>query len=152
MQLSQKKESKLVHAYVRSKLIVKDSVRALRDVRSNLIIDKGEFANLLNKHFHSIFTKEPDKELPAFNKRTNTNFCINDMLRNISLTEIREKIKRLNDSKSPGADGIHPFLLKYCADSIAMPIKIIFEKSLKERRISEIWRIANVTQIFKIGC
>ena len=33
-----------------------------------------------------------------------------------------------------------------------MPIKIIFEKSLMERRISELWRIANVIQIFKKGC
>ena len=124
----------------------------MRDEKGDLIIDKGKIADLLNKHFHSIYTKEPDKELPEFNKRTNTNFCINDFLRTISLTEIREKIKRLNDSKSPGANGIHPLILKNCADSIVMPIKIIFEKSLMERRISELWRIANVIQIFKKGC
>ena len=102
----------------------------------------------MNTHFYSIFTKEPDKELAEFNKRTNTYFCINDILRTISLTEIREKIKRLNDLKYPVADGIHPLILKNCADLIVMPIKIIFEKSLMERRIPELWRKANVTRIF----
>ena len=51
-----KKEPKLVHAYVRSKLILKDTVRALRDERVDLIMGKGKIADLLNKHFHSIYT------------------------------------------------------------------------------------------------
>ena len=33
-----------------------------------------------------------------------------------------------------------------------MPIIIIFEKPLMERRIPELSRIANVTRIFKKGC
>ena len=97
-----KKEPKLVHAYVRSKLIVKDSVRALRDEMGDLVIDKGEIADILNKHFHSIFGKEPDTESPEFNKRTETKFCIDDILRTLSLISITKKIKGLSDSKSPG--------------------------------------------------
>ena len=66
--------------------------------------------------------------------------------------KVEEKLKKLKDSKSPGADGIHPLILKTCAESIAKPLKIIFEKSLKEGKLPEWRKRANVTPILKKGC
>ena len=43
-------------------------------------------------------------------------------------------------------------VLKTCAEIIAKPLKIIFEKSLKEGKLPEWWKRANVTFIFKKGC
>ena len=54
------KEPKLVHAYVRSKLTVKDSVNALINDEGDLITNKKGIAKILNDHFHSIFVKESD--------------------------------------------------------------------------------------------
>ena len=43
-------------------------------------------------------------------------------------------------------------ILKTCTESIAKPLKINFEKSLKEGKLPEWWKRANVTPIFKKGC
>ena len=66
--------------------------------------------------------------------------------------KVEKKLKRLSDSKTPGADGVHPLILKTCAESIDKPLKIIFEKSLKDGKIPECWRKANVIPVFKKGC
>ena len=65
-----KKEPKLVHAYVRSKLTVKGSVKASKNDDGYLTTNKEEFAKILNDHFHSIFVKETDSNPPSFVKRT----------------------------------------------------------------------------------
>ena len=61
-----KREPKLVHAYVRSKLTVKDSVGALKNDERNMITIKEEIPKLLNDHFHSIFVKESDSIPTSF--------------------------------------------------------------------------------------
>ena len=45
---AESKESKLVHAYVRSKLTVKDSVKALKNDEGDLTTNKEEIAKILN--------------------------------------------------------------------------------------------------------
>ena len=60
-------------------------------------------------------------------------------------------IDRLKSSKSQGPDNVHPMLLKECKKALLPPLKCIFEKSLEERKIPEIWKSAHVTAIFKSG-
>ena len=40
-------------------------------------------------------------------------------------------------------------MIKICSESLAVPLKIIFGRSLKEGRFLEIWKIANVFQVHK---
>ena len=42
-------------------------------------------------------------------------------------------------------------VLKNCSASMAKPLAHIFLKSLKERKISNGWQLANITPIFKKG-
>jgi hypothetical protein len=132
-----KKEPKLVHAYVRSKMTVKDSVNALKNDDGDLTTNKEEIAKILNDHFRSIFVKESNSNPPSFVKRTDLSLSVKDILKKIDSNKVEEKLKKLKDSKAPGADGIHPLILKTCAESIAKPLKIIFEKSLKEGKLPE---------------
>ena len=46
---------------------------------------------------------------------------------------------------------MHPKLLKELADIIAEPLEIIFNKSIEEGTIPEMWTEANITAIFKKG-
>ncbi|GAB0199805.1 mitochondrial enolase superfamily member 1 [Grus japonensis] len=46
---------------------------------------------------------------------------------------------------------MHPRVLRELADVIAMLLSIIFERSWKTREVSEVWRKANVTPVFKKG-
>ena len=78
---------------------------------------------------------------------------VGEELSNISITEeeVLEKLKKLNPSKSPGPDGMHPRVLKETADAIAKPLTIIFNMSLQEGRLPSDWKIAHVTALFKKG-
>ena len=67
----------------------------------------------------------------------------------ISSDKISKAIDRLKSSKSQGP--MHPMLLKECKKALLPPLKCIFEKSLEERKIPEIWKSAHVTAIFKSG-
>ena len=40
-------------------------------------------------------------------------------------------------------------MIKVCSESLTVPLKIIFEQSLKEGRFSAIWKKANVVQVHK---
>jgi len=50
-----------------------------------------------------------------------------------------------------GPDGMHPQVLRELADVIAESLSIIFERSWRTREVSENWRKAKVTPIFKMG-
>ena len=71
----------------------------------------------------------------------------------ISVTELKisKAIDRIKPSKSSGPDNIHPKILKECKRAILKPLKIIFEKSVKECKIPDIWKSAYVTAIYKSG-
>jgi len=43
--------------------------------------------------------------------------------------EVQEKLRQLKSDKSPGPDGMHPLLLNRCAEVVAEPLALIFQKS-----------------------
>ena len=54
-------------------------------------------------------------------------------------------------NRAPGPDRIFPRTVVNLKDHLAIPLTIIFNKSLKEGVVPEDWRLANVTPIFKKG-
>ena len=77
----------------------------------------------------------------------------NNILQNVRITEndVCEKLKRLKEDKACGPDGIHPKLLKECAEIIAIPLYLIFSKSLESGVVPADWKLANVSPIHKKG-
>ena len=61
---------------------------------------------------------------------------------------IANKIKKMNDNKSPGVDGIPPKLLKEIVEQISTPLGNFFNLSLEGIVPSE-WKEANITPLFK---
>ena len=68
----------------------------------------------------------------------------------ITEDEIAKILKKLKIDKSPGPDKIHPRVLKEIADTIAIPLKIIFEQSLKDKEVRKSWKEAQISAIFKL--
>ena len=65
--------------------------------------------------------------------------------------DVCEKLKRLKEDKACGPDGIHPKLLKECAEIIAIPLYQIFSRSLESGVVPADWKLANVSPIHKKG-
>ena len=60
---------------------------------------------------------------------------------------VLKKLQRLAEDKSPGPDGMHPLLLKSCAESIAQPLAMIFQKSYDSGQIPSDWKSSYNTNI-----
>ena len=58
-------------------------------------------------------------------------------------------INSLDSTKSHGYDNVSVRMAKICSDSVTIPLKIIFEESLKKRIFREIWKKANVVPAHK---
>ena len=108
-------------------------------------------AQEFGKKIGSVFTRETDNEnnYPEFESRMHGN----NILQNVRITEngVCEKLKRLKEDKACGPDGIHPKLLKECAEIIAIPLYLIFSKSLESGVVPADWKLANVSPIHKKG-
>ena len=69
----------------------------------------------------------------------------------ITTQKVRSLLQSLNISKSTGPDEFHPCFLQETAETIALPVTRLFNKSISERKIPEEWKLANVTCIHKSG-
>ena len=63
--------------------------------------------------------------------------------------EIISLIRTINPGKATGSDGISGQMLLLCDDSAILPLKIIFSNILSTSIYPDLWKIANVTPIFK---
>ena len=69
----------------------------------------------------------------------------------IQCNEITSLIRNLNPNKATGSDEISGQMLLLCDNSVVLPLKIIFENILATSTYPDIWKLANVTPIFKKG-
>ena len=79
-------------------------------------------------------TYKTDKRLKSFNINEKDTISI---------------IKSLNSNKAHGYDNLSIRMIKICEESISLPLKIIFETSLKHGVFPEIWKKANVVPSHK---
>ena len=104
-------------------------------------------ANVFNEYFASVF-KISINTSTSFIKR-NYQSTLDDM--EITEDDVLKAISEINPNKSIGPDNIHPKAIVECKLELSNPLTIIFNKSLNEGRIPEIWKTANVTPIYKSG-
>ena len=141
-----KSRPKAFYNYVSSKTKPKEHVQNIKTISGMTKNDK-EKADALNTFFVSVFTREDVDNLPDFQDRTN------DILSKVLITEsdLKYRLSSLKVDKSSGPDNVHPKILKELSGEIAMPLKLIFEKSLDEGKLPKEWKIAEVKPIFKKG-
>ena len=115
-------------------------------VNGNFVSDFSVKANLFNEFYPSICTPIKNSSvLPPLRYRTN---------KKLSYFSVSEKdilliIKALDSSKAHGYDNLSIKMIKLCEKSITIPLKLIFEESLKFGVFPEIWKKANVVPVHK---
>ena len=146
--LDAKNDPKRFWAYVKSRTKTRSKIPSLQKDDSTKASSAAEKAEVLNKFFGSVFTDEdmesiPDDDVPYLGDYLNT-FVI-------TTEAVLKKLQALNPGKSPGLDGWHPMILKSLAEELALPLSILFQKSLNEGILPSEWLKACVTAIFKKG-
>ena len=98
--------------------------------------------------FASVFTTEDTENLPQ-----SPELNLQHLLENLEVTEnqVREKLKKLRSDKAPGPDLVHPHILKTFANTICKPLALIYNLTLTQQTLPNIWKTGNITAIFKKG-
>ena len=115
-------------------------------IHGNFISDFCAKANIFNNYFASISTTiKKVSVLPPFSYKTNTR------TNSFKFTEsdILSIIKALDSTKAHGYDNLSIRMIKMCSESITLPLKIIFQESLKKGKFPEIWKKANVVPVHR---
>ena len=135
------------YAYIKQKTKSRPSVGPLKKDGQTVSGDT-EMAELLNKCFGEVFTREDANEVPE-----PENLRLGSRLTDIRISEgaVRRKIRRLRTEAAAGPDGIGPRILQELQDGLVPALTHIFRSSLAEGKVPQDWKKANVTTIFKKG-
>ena len=69
----------------------------------------------------------------------------------ITPDDVLEKMKKLKENKAPDIGKIHSKVLKRCCYILSLPLSMLFNQSLCESRLPQIWKDANITPIHQKG-
>jgi len=142
-----KEDPKSFWKYIRTQCKTKSVIGDIED-SGTLISDSKTKADLFNKFFSGVFINEDKDDVPQLESR-----IFNDELKDIVVTSdiVKKKLLRLNHSKSPGGDQIHPRILKENAEVICDYLSIMFQMSINVGHLPEDWRSAIVVPLHKKG-
>lgn len=132
--------------YVNSKIRIKHEIPDLESESGAVSTNLGK-AEALNNHFTSVFTKEPQGEVPELQRKSTSS------INNVTFTreKITKKLAKLQINKSAGPDKIHPRVLKELSSFITKPLCIIFTNSFNQGKLPAAWKEAEVCALHKKG-
>ena len=140
------KNKKPFYAYVKKRTRTRQGVGPLK-ADGRTVTDDLEMAEVLNKFFSTVFTREDCSHIPAAAAPQS------EPLEQVRITEweVRKAIRKLKKESAAGPDEMGPRLLQELEDAAATALTLIFRRSLESGVVPEDWRRANVTPIFKKG-
>ena len=132
-------------SFVKSLLKDNSGVAPLKD-QGKMQGDQVDKANILNRQYESVFTKETeDEQTPVLQGNPYPE------MPNIKISQegVLKLLKKINPNKVSGPDMIPARILKDLSDIITPIFTIIFQRTLTLEEVLEDWKSANVTHIFK---
>ena len=147
-----KEHPKVVYRYMNSKTKIRPGIGKLcidpSNPNSKTTDDDAEKAKILSEYFSSVWTEEPQGELPDMEAIT-----IKQTMPPLVITEemVFAILSKLEVNKSPGVDELSPKLLKEVAKEITGTITTLFKHSLREATLPEDWLTALISAIYKKG-
>ena len=142
------KECKLFWNYVNPKRKGSNDLTVIKMDNGSTLTDEREISECMNEFFASVFTRENLENIPSFEQ-----IITDDSLSFLqcSVDEVTKLLKELKPRKSPGPDGIHPLILKNCADTLAISICKIYNMSFSLGKIPDCWKQADIIPLHKKG-
>ena len=140
--------NKLFWRYINSQRQSKTSIPDLKRPDGSLATTDIEKAEILNNQFSSVFTREDTTNIPEFDPLPYSSPLNNIQ---ISPTEVKKKLAKLRTDKSCGPDGVHPLILNKLADTMCIPLSIIYRTSISTGQVPTTWKEGVVTALFKKG-
>jgi len=100
-------------------------------------------------YFQQSFTIEQAVDGSLYNEKKHE--CTDSLSVEFDEITVLRKLQELKTDKSPGPDGLHPMLLKSCADELCHPLSLIFQKSYDTGVLPDDWKTQSVCPIYKKG-
>ena len=134
---------------MRKNKTVKEQVHQVTNENGQLTSTDEETAQVLGDFFSSVFVKEITGDQDTFELEalgTSREY----VKLNIDENTVTNKLLKLNVDKAHGPDDIHPAVLRNGAQTVALPLTILYHKSLEERTLPKDWKLAVVVPIFVV--
>ena len=135
---------KLFHAYVRKKKIGRPAVGPLRLRGGEIIQDPARMCEVFAAAFSGVFVSTAPTHPAPFQAFAGSLADVD-----VSRLGVQRVLLALDPSSSMGPDGLHPYLLRSCAAELALPLCLIYQKSLRTGAVPEVWGESLVVPIFK---
>ena len=145
-----KSNPKMLYSYINNQKTCKEYIRTLTKKNGEITTDENEIVQILNNQFCEVFNSAtnfieavtPDQTVKFPSKTDKSIFTTSNVL---------STINKLDTHKSASPDGLHPLVIKSCSQSFAMALSLIFQASFETGIVPEMWKLANITPIFKKG-
>ena len=134
-------------SYIKRKKQESSWVSPLRNVDGVIHSEANVKANILNRQFVSVFTKEDTANIP--NKDPSPYASMEGQS---TPNGVEKLLRNLKPDKATGPDNIIPArLLKQLSAEIAPALALVFQSSLDCGRVPRYWTMAHVVPLFKKG-
>ena len=140
-----RKDSKYFYKFAKRKNVLKTKIGPLSDPEGNLTHEPHVMANLLQNQYKSVWSDPIELHegcTPVLQTIEDFDFGVGD---------VSAAIECLKSNTSPGPDGIGPYILSCCVNSISLPLHILWRKSLDSGTVPDIFKNAHITPIYKSG-
>ena len=144
--ISDDNTNKKFYSFIKSKRTDNSGISPLRD-DGTLHSAPSEKAEILNRQFSSVFTRENLHSVPHMGESPY------HTAPDITVTEkgVLKLLNGLNPHKASGPDEISTRFLKTTATAKAPILTVIFQSSIDQGKVPDDWKSANVTPLFKKG-
>jgi len=131
--------------HANSKLVSKTNVGPLQLPDGNITVDPEVKADLLSKHFNTLFNQDNGRSPPLNSTRP----VPSRGLSHITFTPelVRRVIVKLKAKSAGGPDGIPPVFLKKCCAALSGPLSYVFQSCFDNSYLPPDWLKAYITPV-----